>query len=296
MRPSFECLRCLVNVRLREVESSNASREVKLGVARRLLNILESEFDYNAEITHLATKLYNTVVGALPDVADYYRGVKRELNRLALENLASHVEYAGRMSGLSRFRYLVKLSALGNLIDLGVAGHNPITPLDLKPGVVESHGFCLDYTEDFHRLVSRGGLRVLWLFDNAGEAVYDTLLISELRRLGNTVWGLVKDEPGFQNDITLDDALYIGLDKVLDRVLTYGCKCSTIHMEGVGGEARMAVREADVIVSKGMSHYEYLSELNLGKPVVFILIPKCTPIASSIGDPGCRGKIVVMVR
>ncbi|WP_048162849.1 damage-control phosphatase ARMT1 family protein [Thermogladius calderae] len=294
MKPSFECLRCLLTIRLREVENSRASSEEKLETARRVLSLAESSFGYEAELTHLATDLYNTLTTLLPSVVDYYKKVKRELNELAIRSLGLHQDYATGLDGPSRFRYLVKLSALGNLIDLGVAGHNHINPEALTPGLVEGYEFCIDDTVELYEAVSRGGLRVLWLFDNAGEAVYDTLLIREVKRYGNTVWGLVKDEPGFQNDVTIEDAALIGLDRVLDRVASYGCRCSTVHLEKLGDEARRLVKEADVVVAKGMSHYEYLSEVDLGKQVFFILIPKCPPVARSLGDPKCQGKIVVL--
>ncbi len=285
-----------MSTRLKEIENSGADEELKLEAAKRMLSAIVQSFSYETELTELATNLYNTLIESLPSVTEYYSRVKKALNSLALEALKIHEEHAQKLEGLARFRYLVKLSAIGNLIDLGVAGHESVNPLELLPSVVERYEYCVDDTEKFYNLVLKGGRKVLWLFDNAGEAVYDTLLIREIKKLGNAVYGLVKDEPGFQNDVTISDVQYIGLDKLLDHVLTYGCKCSTIHLNKIGSEARKAVEEADLIVSKGMSHYEYLSELELGKPVIFILIPKCVPVAKNISSPECRGKIVVLSR
>ncbi|WP_440058953.1 damage-control phosphatase ARMT1 family protein [Thermogladius sp. 4427co] len=291
MKPSLECLRCLITTRLREVEESGLGDRAGVDVAKRVVARLLESFDLEGELTHIATDVFNFLVDLAPGVVEYYRRLRSYSNRLALGNLGVHLEYSSRLEGYERFRYLVKLSAVANAIDYGVAGHQPLeTPL--TPGFVESYVFGVDDTPEFYRLVSRGGLSVLWLFDNAGEAVYDTLLISEVRRMGNRVYGLFKEEPGFQNDITIVDAREIGLDKALDAAASYGARASSIHLEKIDGEARRLLEASDLVVAKGMSHYEYLSGVDLGKPVCYILIPKCDVVARAI-KPGSKGKIVV---
>ena len=290
MKPRFECLKCLLTVRLKELECAGGSNVEKLEVAKKVIIKLIEDFNFNYELTRLATNLYKYLITLAPSVVDYYKSLKRSLNQLALRDLKVHDEYVSRLSDYERFRYLVKLSALGNLIDYGVAEHVPTSGL-IEPQTVVEYEVAVDHISDLYEMVSGGGLKIAWLFDNAGEAVYDTLLIRELRRLGNRVIGFMKSEPGFQNDLTIEDAVEIGLDKILDRVVSYGAR-STIHLEDVDEEVLKAINEADLIVAKGMSNYENLIDVELEKPIFFILIPKCSPVASSIGK-GSKGKIVV---
>ena len=291
MKPEIECLRCILSVRLREIEQANLSKEEKLHLAKMLISKMLEEFNWDVELTRLASELFNYVVKSAPGVVEYYRSIKRASNRIALENISVHRDYALKLKGFERFHYLVKLSAVANLIDYGVADHKPLQDT-LTPDVVEKREVARDDSLDFYNTVVRGGLKLVWLFDNSGEAVYDTLLIEELRKMSNKVYGLVKEEPGFQNDISLVDAEEMGLSNVLDGVISYGCHCSTIHLEHISREVRDLINSSDIVVAKGMSHFEYLSEVELGKPTLFVLVPKCDPVARRIGGDS-RGKIVI---
>lgn len=296
MKPEFECFRCIVTTRLREIENSSISKEEKLLLAKNIIQLLSSEFSYSAELTDVASKLFNLLVEKAPDIVTYYSRIKTLCNRLALENISIHVKHTENLSSRARFEYLVKLSALGNLIDYGVADHSALSPPTILPSIVEKQEYCVNQVDAFYELVKSGGKTVLWLFDNCGEAVYDLLLIREIRKMENTVWGLVKNDPGFQNDISESDARMLGLDRELDALITYGCQCSTIHLDKIGSEAKHALASADLVVAKGMSHFEYLSEVGLDKPVVFILVPKCRPVAKRVLNEHCVGKIAVLVK
>jgi len=293
MKPRFECLRCVLTVRLKEIESTSAPFQVKLEVAKRLVELLTNTFSPSVELTHLATSTFKLVISSLPEVAEYYKRVKSESTIMALKDITRHEEYISKFKdSYERFKYLVKLSGLANLIDYGVAEHT-VTVKSIDPVLVESSELYIDHTRKFYEKIERGGLQIIWLFDNAGEAVYDSLLIREIKSRGNSVIGLVKEEPGFQNDLTVQDAVSSGLTKILDRVLAYSG--STIHVENLSSEVLASLKKADLIIAKGMSHYEYLSENPLGVDVVFIFIPKCAPVASTL-NISSTGKIICLYR
>lgn len=297
MKPAPECLRCLLTVRLGELERSSIDDQLKLEVAIDVVQLVAGMVRSGEELTVIASKAFEMIVKNAPDVARYYALLKQSINESVRVSIQVHRNNVEKLHGFSRFEYLVKLSAVGNLIDYGVAGHKVLEPNNITPELVATYNYCLDETREFYKLVTSGGKKVLWLFDNSGEALYDSLLISEIKRMGNSVWGLVKDEPGFQNDVTMSDAITLELDDVLDAIASYGYLGSTVHLEKISSKARQMLMDADLVVAKGMSHYEYLSELSLGKPVVFILIPKCKPVATNIRrDLECLGKIVVKVK
>ncbi|MEM4718133.1 MAG: ARMT1-like domain-containing protein [Desulfurococcaceae archaeon] len=282
MKPRFECLRCLLATRLKEIEKAEISDQKRLELAREVIQEVLGNFNYEIELTEFASILFNNLVSKAPEIIDYYLMVKRASNVKALRNLKVHIDYVSKLRGYDRFKYLVKLSAIANLIDYGVADHTKIVE-EIQPNQVVEYKTSIDDIDKLYERVLRGNCKVLWLFDNAGEAVYDMLLIREIRDMGNTVIGLVKDHPGFQNDVTLRDLEEIESEEGLNAIYTYGCNCSTIHLDHVNEKILEIISEADLIIAKGMGHFEYLSEIDLNKPICFILIPKCTPVAEKIG-------------
>lgn len=293
MKPGPECLRCLITTRLKEVEKSSLSDTEKFIVSKMIAGKILELFNPDVELTKLATSIFKYSVSLAPSIIEYYRLVKKASNKKALESLSLHREYAGKLDGYERFEYLVKLSAIANLIDYGVADHNPVENT-LTPKTIIEYPVVVNDISKLYSVLSRGGKTIAWLFDNSGEVVYDTLLVSEIKSLGNKVYGLVKEEPGFQNDVTISDALELQLDKLLDKLVVYS-STSSIHIEALNNRVKEVLGEVDLIIAKGMSHYEYLSEVDLGKPVCFILIPKCDVVARAIKE-GSKGKIVVLCR
>lgn len=297
MKPSPECLRCILNTRLREIEYSSLSPFEKVVLGKNILSTLIRDFSLDsAELTHLASRLFELVAESAPDVLDYYRLVKAKSMQRALSIAGVHQEYIKGKNELEQLRYLLKLSALGNLIDYGVAEHD--FNEEITSQIVEGAEVAIDDTLLFYELVRNGGVRIMYLLDNAGEAVYDSLVASYLRSRGNIVIGVVKDEPGFQNDVTLGDLISVGLDRFFDNVVTPGCNriCSSIHLDAVGKEFLDMLNSMDIVVAKGMAHFEYLSETSIGKPVLHVLIPKCAPVARALGSHLYKGKPVIYLR
>jgi len=149
----------------------------------------------------------------------------------------------------------------------------------------------VDDTEEIYRALRRARA-VAYLLDNCGESILDKLLIAELRSWGLKVYAVVKGG-AYQNDVTVSDALRVGLDEVAELVSTESDFSSLIP--GTYSErVEEALRESDLVVAKGMAHYETLSELELDRPVAFLLRAKCEPVARSLGVG--VGKNVALLR
>lgn len=282
MKPRFECLRCLLATRLREIERAQMDDQRKLELAREVIQEISRNFNYEIELTEFASIVFNNMVSKAPEIIDYYQRVKSVSNKKALKNLKVHIDYVSKLGDYDRFKYLVKLSAIANLIDYGVADHTQIVE-EIQPDHVVEYKTFIDDIDKLYEFVSKGNNKILWLFDNAGEAVYDMLLIREMSNMGNSVIGLAKDQPGFQNDVTARDLEEIEDKAAPSTIYTYGCNCSTIHLEHVDRKVLEIINEADLIVAKGMGHFEYLSEIHIDKSICSILIPKCNPVAEKIG-------------
>ena len=292
MKPHRECPLCIVSVRLNEVASAQMSDEKVIEASSLVLEESAKAFRREHELTRIASSIYAEVVSRYPEVVEYYRVAKRRSIDNAKAQVALIKSMLNDLNGFNLFKAATRISIAGNLLDMGVASHKP--PSELPLTSVMSMLFSIDHTSELYSVLSNGGLRVLWLFDNAGEAVFDTILIDLIRSMGNTVIGVAKAEPGFQNDLTISDAEYAELGNRLDELISTGYAGSSIHLDKVNGEFLKRLKASDLVVAKGMAHFEYLSEVDLGKPTVFLLVPKCEPVARALSVE--KGTLVAMLR
>jgi uncharacterized protein with ATP-grasp and redox domains len=116
--------------------------------------------------------------------------------------------------------------------------------------------------------------KVLYIGDNAGEIVFDKLLISEISHPGLTF--SVRGAPAI-NDATMEDAEYTGMTSVT-RVISSGYDAPTTILSRSGDEFRKCYEEADLIISKGQGNLEGLIGEHDSR-IFFLLMVKCDVIA-----------------
>lgn len=177
----------------------------------------------------------------------------------------------------------VLAAVVGNVMDFGIKG-SADSPEHLSE-IFHTHfeeGLFMDNTDLLRKRLSEVD-EVLYMTDNAGEIVFDILLIRELKKMGKRVVLMVRGEP-ILNDATLEDVEELALEKEVDRVTTTG------HF-GVGiamGRAPQSVKDeifgAQLIIAKGMGNYEGFADLEL-PPLIHLMRTKCQPVADDIGYP-----------
>lgn len=292
MRVYPSCIQCITDVRLRDVRAVTSDPDEAVEKQLELLNVIANEFIRGGELTVIASRIFYRLVKIVPKVVEHYRILKRRSIDEMWKKINVYRELLEGLEGYDRFRLAVKISIAGNTMDTGVAEHTP--PREVNVEEILSSPLSIDHTKEIYSILSKGGKRILWLFDNAGEAVLDTILITVVRELGNTVVGVAKEDPGFQNDLTISDAEYAGLDKYLDKLISTGYMGSSIHFDRVSQELLNEFSKADIVVAKGMAHYEYLHVLKLGKTMVYLFIPKCDIVALASGAK--KGSFVALLR
>ena len=121
----------------------------------------------------------------------------------------------------------------------------------------------------------------LYLVDNAGEVVFDRLLIEKIRKYDIDVILAVKSSP-VVNDACKKEAIDAGLDE-LSKIITIGSDSGGIVEEMLSDEFKEVFDKSDLIISKGMANYEGLTEMDLtGKDVFSLLCTKCNPISKNL--------------
>ena len=206
------------------------------------------------------------------DVRDPYEQAKAVSTRRALalyprlKNLAAEAA--------NPLRTAVRLSIAGNIIDLGVAQE-----YDLEGTIqrVLAQPFAIDAYAAFREGLAQAE-SVLYLADNAGETVFDRVLIETM---GKAVTYVVKSGP-ILNDATRQDALAAGLNSVV-TIVDNGCDAPGTIIRLCSQEFRHLLAGADLIIAKGQANYETLNET--AAPIFFLLQAKCPVIARSLGVP-----------
>ncbi|WDP91589.1 MAG: DUF89 family protein [Desulfobacter sp.] len=134
--------------------------------------------------------------------------------------------------------------------------------------------------------VDRAG-KILWIGDNAGEIVFDKLLLEEMD-CSKVVYG-VRGGP-VQNDATMADARAAGLTDMV-KVIDSGTAVPGTFLPDCSAEFKDAYRAADLIISKGQGNFETLDCRDAR--IFFLLKAKCPVVAAwggwNLGDVVVKG-------
>ncbi len=212
---------------------------------------------------------------ALTGNEDPYREAKERFNRLALHLLP---ELSARVaSAPDPFALAVRLATAGNVIDLGAKGGLTDGEILRELDAASAGAFAGDPAA-FRAAAAQAG-RILYLADNAGEIVFDRLLIERLPAGRVTV--AVRGRPVI-NDATRADAHAAGLDRIAE-IVENGSDAPGTLLEDSSAAFRARFRSADLIVSKGQGNYETLS--GAWANIFFLLKIKCPVVAAQTGLP-----------
>jgi len=177
----------------------------------------------------------------------------------------------------------LKLSVAGNVIDFGQASSFDI--YGEVDTVLESDFPIFSY-DSFVSELDRTDV-VLYLADNAGESVFDRILIEQLPK---PVIYAVRAEP-IQNDVTLKDALEAGVDQVA-TILSSGAPTPGAVTRLCSPEFMAYFNSDAMVISKGQGNYEALSDET--RPIFFLLKIKCEHFSRLVGVP--EGSYIVQYR
>jgi uncharacterized protein with ATP-grasp and redox domains len=220
-----------------------------------------------SEIHHLAYRLLSD--------PDPYRQLKEQSSA---EAVAACREIRG---DLHTFRDLVLAAVLANTYDYGIAAHRVTGDF---PAFFRSR-FPFGLHRDDTARIRRLARRVVYFTDNAGEIVFDLLLIRFLKEQGARVTLAVKGAPVL-NDATLEEACQLKMDREVDLLTTTGGGDIGVTWEKMPGDLAGALSGASLVIAKGMANYESLTEYaSRLPPVAYLLTVKCETVAESIGAP-----------
>jgi uncharacterized protein with ATP-grasp and redox domains len=202
-------------------------------------------------------------------IVDPYREIKRIHIKEALSLVPTLKEWIKHSP--DPLLAAIRIAIAGNVIDLGI---NEKFNIEKELQEVMNQDFAiLDYDKYRHHL--KNAKSILYLGDNAGESVFDKILIEEL---GKPVTYVVRDQP-IINDVTRQDALDSGLAEVCE-IISSGSSAPGTILSLCNKDFLERFHRTDMIISKGQGNYEGLSMVN--QTVFFLLKAKCNVIANEL--------------
>ncbi|MGC9455072.1 MAG: ARMT1-like domain-containing protein [Phycisphaerae bacterium] len=271
MRTALDCIPCFLRQSLEAARFVSDDEAIHHSVMRGVLR-MTAEMDLTEPPPVVGARIH-AMLRELTGNKDPYREPKDRFNRMAMELLPSLRRRVERSD--DAFDTAVRLAVAGNIVDLGVNG--AISERDVLDEIDRTLATPLVGDIESLRSAVADAESILYVADNAGEIVFDRLLIEQLP--GGRVAVAVRGGPVI-NDATREDALTAGLDEVADIIDT-GCDCPGAVLSLCGSEFIDAFERADVVIVKGQGNFEGLSDVP--RDVFFLLKAKCEVVASRVG-------------
>ncbi len=215
-----------------------------------------------------------------------FEPMKRHFNDLMLSLLPRLRERVDRAP--DPLAEALKICRAGNYIDFGAfdkvdEGHLMERIDRVRAETLgDEYGFLLKDLEK--------GKTLCYLVDNCGEVVLDMLVLQVIGEKFPHIrlHALVRGEPVL-NDVTMEDALYVGLDKY--AILSHnGSNLAGNQLELISPEARKLVEESDLVIAKGMGNFETICHCGLN--IYYLFLCKCDFFARRLGVPLMTGVMV----
>lgn len=288
MKVKTECAECIVSRAVAEAMAATTNPALRFRSMVEVLRLLSREFKPTAVPARLGTKR-DRLIKWVTGNDDPYRRIKENSNKKALKVLP----YARKIveegyAQQDRLKRACLCAIVGNIMEFDIPGHKfsfgSLKRLFRNAG----EDLVVDDVSMIYKLAKKAN-NVLYLTDNAGEIVFDTLLVEQLKNMGLSVIVCVKGKP-IINDATLEDAEFSGIDMIADKVVTTGTDAVGLAPEEFSKEFLGIYDSADMVFAKGMGYAETLTEYKLEKPHMLLFRTKCDPVADFFAIP--RGKNV----
>lgn len=272
MRTAAECIPCFARQAAEAVALAVVDAAERETLLRRLMHEI-ADADWTVSPPVMGQRIHRLIRAAIGN-RDPYREVKDRMNRVAKQLLpAMRAEMSRRPDPRDA---AVRLAIGGNLLDAGAKTQISAEDLPGHLRAIWSHPLRGDVDALF-RAAERAQC-ILYLADNAGEIVFDRLLIEALPTEKITVF--VRGIPVI-NDATMEDAVAAGLPEIVP-VLGNGSDVPGTLPGECSEDFRAWFEKADLVIAKGQGNYETLSETT--KHTFFLFTVKCPVVSAHVGE------------
>ncbi|MFA6789807.1 MAG: ARMT1-like domain-containing protein [Arcobacteraceae bacterium] len=274
MNITKDCVTCIIGQIDKAIKLLNLDEQKAQTIQEEVLKKSQS-FSFDHTPPYVAREVYEYLAKET-NCTDPLENLKQESIQNALE-FVPFIEKKIRQEEDKLFT-AIKAAVAGNVIDFGAKEQ---FCLEEEINKVFTTNFAID---DYKKLAKQIEQKenILILADNAGENVFDKILIKIIKRLypQKQITYATRGKP-IINDITTKEALQIGIDKFATVVST-GVDTPGLELLRATTHFRNIFEKAELIISKGMGNFECL-ETHHDKRIFFIFKVKCNVVAAAIG-------------
>jgi uncharacterized protein with ATP-grasp and redox domains len=288
MRTYLDCIPCFFRQALDAARMAGAGEETQKKILDELSGLIP-RIPLTASPPEIGRDIYG-LVRKISGKEDPFEEIKQSSNKLALALYPKLKEKVNNST--DRLLTAIELAIAGNVIDYGVKNalniEKEIKEIFAEDAQIikEESRAIFDY-EKFKEAL-KGADEILYLADNAGEVVFDKILIEELvRKRRRQIIYVVKDSPVI-NDALIEDAIACGIDEYA-QIVSSGSDAPGTALRFCSPEFLKLYENSEMIISKGQGNFEALSEEN--KTIFFLFKVKCPVIGKDI--KGNLGDVVL---
>lgn len=264
MRLSAACMACYVR-RQEEKIRECPDESLRAAYMRRVMETILA-FDPDRTSPVLAGEIAEIYAEMFGEGADYTE-TKHKYNQMVLDirgDIADRIADAG-----DPLAEAMKYARAGNYIDFAAFKEVSRDTLFALIDAVKDEELPWPVYDRFCRDLEKAK-KLVYLTDNCGEIVLDTLVIEELQRRYPqlSITAVVRGAPIY-NDATMEDAEEAGLTALVP-VIDNGCAVAGTPLEVIGEAAKAELMSADVLLAKGQGNFESMSGCGLNAYYLFL--------------------------
>ena len=284
MKVSAECMHCLVKRQANNIKKYS-DEEKKAEYLGKVLGIIANnaaEEPAPVLLSHIG-RLHEEYFGK-PFSFDE---LKKGYNAMMLGKEAEIRRKIGEAS--DPLALALRFAQIGNFIDFGamdsVDDGKLMEFLEQAETLPLSEDTYAKFTENL-----KTAKKLVYMTDNCGEVVLDKLLLETIAGIAPHVEKtiIVRGEPVL-NDATMEDALQVGIE-ACGKVIPNGTNIAGTYIPWLSAEAKQAVEEADLLISKGQGNFESLHGCGLN--IYYLFLCKCQWFMERFGLPQYSGVFI----
>ncbi len=282
MKTYLDCIPCFFRQVIETLKLCNIDESTQHQTVLELADRLKT-FSLESSPPEIAREIHKILKKATGD-DDLFREIKIKSNNIVLaiyDQLKQKVD-----SSKDKLLTAVELAIVGNIIDYGVKKGLDVD-LEIKKILSEEHKAIkstderlFEYKKFKDTLIASD--TILYLADNAGEIVFDRLLIELIHSKypNKKIIFAVKEKP-IINDAVLKDAYDCRIDEVAE-LISSGSDAPGTVLSLCNDKFMERYRSADMVISKGQGNFEALTDAD--RPIFFLFMAKCQVIADDISS------------
>lgn len=271
-----ECYPCIVKQALDTLKLIPIDEETRKNIMVDVIGKL-AILPTNLPPPYISRKIY-AICSQRAGVKDPFYEIKRKSNLMVL-GILPLLRDRVKNSEDPLFE-AIKLAIVGNIIDYGAGRTFTLEDISSFDSIPIRINHYASFVEDL-----KDSKDILYIGDNAGEVVFDLILVELLSNLNKKVYFAVRGKP-IINDVTVDDAKFVGMDRYAE-IVDSGSDAPGVALDVVTDRFKDLLRNADIVISKGQGNFETLEDYKRDR-LYFFLRVKCDVVArllnANVGD------------